>query len=437
MSDPRYPEHPLSERIAGNDQSRQCGALAVELRLADEAQSRVFATLNRHCSVAKDPIGVGVSGGSDSLALLALANDWAKAEHRKLLVLTVDHGLRPEAADEAAAVARRCQRIGIDHETLRWSPPGGAATQAKARRARHALLAGAVRNAGGSHILLGHTEDDQVETVAMRQRNEASSSGLAGMRTISPSPIWPAGRGIALVRPVLSETRQALQEFLSHKDWEWIDDPSNSNALYERVRVRAELAGDVERRDALLDLATKEDQQRKATAGRLAEWMTINLTCASDGTIRFDPGNLTEADLAEALALLLMAAAGSDQRSALKARQKLAEDILSRKLIAKTLGGAWIAPRQGQIMIARDPGEAAKAPEIKPDFEGVWDGRFQISRMRPEIDLAQTWKPDDAISPMARESVPRGLSSTQFATCLVPARIQMTKYLLEQDSLPL
>ncbi|MEM6412055.1 MAG: hypothetical protein AAF683_11020, partial [Pseudomonadota bacterium] len=77
------------------------------------------------------------------------------------------------------------------------------------------------------------------------------------------------------------------------------------------------------------------------------------------------------------------------------------------------------------------------APEINPDFEGVWDGRFQISRMRPEIDPAQIWKPDDAISPMALESVPRGLSSRQFATCLVPARIRMTKYLLEQDSLPL
>ncbi|MDP1556345.1 MAG: ATP-binding protein, partial [Hyphomonas sp.] len=111
------------------------------------------------------PIGLAVSGGSDSITLLHLAHRWARPRGAKLLVLTVDHRLRPAAAAEAAGVARLAGDLGLPHLTLVWEAP--MARQSAARRARHALLATALKSAGGQLLLTGHTASDQAETVLM------------------------------------------------------------------------------------------------------------------------------------------------------------------------------------------------------------------------------------------------------------------------------
>ncbi|MEO0882797.1 MAG: tRNA lysidine(34) synthetase TilS [Pseudomonadota bacterium] len=408
------------------------------MRLADPAlDHRINAALDAYCSHGTGVVGVAVSGGSDSLALLWFAHRWATANKRRILGLTVDHGLRPEAAEEAAIVARHCQRLGIAHQILTWVPPDHGATQARARRARHARLASAVRDAGGMHLLLGHTFDDQIETVAMRKRAEAKGPGLAGMRSIAPSPVWPAGRGVALVRPLLATRRADLQTLLTIKGWSWIDDPSNQNQDHERVRVRGQLASDTNRFRELETLVSSMGNKRSGMDRRLAEWLGTVVHGHPDGTIRFDQGSLDEDDLAEGLAILLMAAGGTDRRAPFEARRELAADILSGDWRARTLGGAWIALRQGKIIAARDPGEAAKAPEITPGFNGVWDGRFLIASESAATRYTSTWRLGDAAAPMARESLPKGLTSTQLAHCLIEARLEMTKYLLEQDSLTL
>ena len=123
---------------------------------------------DRLCGTASGPIGIAVSGGSDSLALLVLAHDWAARAGRDLMAFTVDHRLRPEAADEARHVAGICAHLGIGHQTLTWETP--VSKQALARRARHGLMAAALRARGGARLLLGHTSDDQCETFLMRAR---------------------------------------------------------------------------------------------------------------------------------------------------------------------------------------------------------------------------------------------------------------------------
>ncbi|HTZ03200.1 MAG TPA: tRNA lysidine(34) synthetase TilS, partial [Xanthobacteraceae bacterium] len=145
---------------------------------------------------------LAVSGGPDSTALLLLAARWAKSNRPapKLLAVTVDHGLRPEAAGEAVQVKRLARRLGVSHRTLYWrgkKPRSGV--QEAARNARYRLLANAAKRTGYAHILTAHTLDDQAETVLFRLARGSGLGGLAGMAHASPVPIG-AERTIFLVR---------------------------------------------------------------------------------------------------------------------------------------------------------------------------------------------------------------------------------------------
>ena len=170
-----------------------------------------------------DPIGIAVSGGSDSLALFILAHHWASGLGRTLVAFTVDHGLRPEAREEAEAVGRLCNGLGIDHQILRLE--GAPPRQSALRRLRHGALARALRQKSGKLLLIGHTADDQVETFLMRARQGSGWYGLAGMRPLSLSPVWPEGEGVFIARPLMGVRRDALRDFLRSQGTGWAEDP--------------------------------------------------------------------------------------------------------------------------------------------------------------------------------------------------------------------
>ncbi|MGX1743298.1 tRNA lysidine(34) synthetase TilS [Bosea sp. NPDC055353] len=177
---------------------------------------------------------VAVSGGPDSIALLALLAVWAQAPGRPPLhAATVDHGLRPESAEEAAAVAAFCATLGIGHATLRWEglkPASGL--QAEARRARYALLANEARRLGGATLVTAHTLDDQAETMLMRLAHGSGPSGLAGMRGRSEV------NGVPLVRPLLGIPKARLVATADGRGRPFVRDPSNTDRRFERVRWR-------------------------------------------------------------------------------------------------------------------------------------------------------------------------------------------------------
>ncbi|MBV1869182.1 MAG: tRNA lysidine(34) synthetase TilS [Marinosulfonomonas sp.] len=178
-------------------------------------------------------VGVAVSGGSDSLALLHLLAEWSKSTDRTLFAVTVDHGLRPEAAEEALAVAQFCAKLGVSHTTLAWTDWDGAGNlQDQARRARYGLMADWARTNDIPVVALGHTLDDQAETFLMRLAREAGVDGLAAMR------VSRASQGITWQRPMLQVRRQRLRDYLDAKDVVWVDDPSNADANYNRVKAR-------------------------------------------------------------------------------------------------------------------------------------------------------------------------------------------------------
>jgi len=175
-------------------------------------------------------LGIAVSGGPDSLALLLLAHDAAPG---RIAAATVDHGLRPEAADEAAMVAAVAADFGIPHATLRPDAPITGSLQAGARRTRYKLLDAWRIGAGLDWLLTAHHADDQAETLLMRLNRGAGVGGLAGIRAVN-------GR---VVRPLLDWRRADLAAIVEAAGLVAIDDPSNRDVRFDRVRMRTALQG--------------------------------------------------------------------------------------------------------------------------------------------------------------------------------------------------
>jgi tRNA(Ile)-lysidine synthase len=184
---------------------------------------------------------VAVSGGPDSTALLVLAARWAKQQKKrrpKLLAITIDHGLRPQAAAEAAAVKRLARRLGVPHRTLRWrdkKPKSGL--QEAARIARYRWLAQATTCAACGHVTTAHTPDDHADTVLFRLARGSGLTGLAGMATASPLPV--GGSEIFLLRPLLHVPKSRLVATLTAAGIDYAEDPSNSDPRFTRARLRA------------------------------------------------------------------------------------------------------------------------------------------------------------------------------------------------------
>jgi tRNA(Ile)-lysidine synthase len=183
---------------------------------------------------------LAVSGGPDSTALLVLAARWAKRLKRapKLIAVTIDHGLRPQAAREAAMVKRLARRLGVAHRTLHWrgrKPRTGL--QEAARYARYELLAQIATRARFAHILTAHTLDDQAETVLFRLARGSGLFGLTGMAHAAPLPL-DGVREIFLVRPLLHLPKARLVATLKAERIAYAEDPSNRDPRFTRARLR-------------------------------------------------------------------------------------------------------------------------------------------------------------------------------------------------------
>jgi tRNA(Ile)-lysidine synthase len=183
-------------------------------------------------------LGLAVSGGPDSLALLLLA---AAARPGEVEAATVDHGLRAESRSEADMVATLCEQLGVPHSTvaIEWDIPPTSAIQEQARILRYGALAGWSRDLGLGAILTGHHLDDQAETMVMRLNRGSGVRGLAGMRRSAPLPGDPEQ---LLLRPLLGWRRGELEDICATAGVPPAIDPSNEDDNYERVRVRRGLA---------------------------------------------------------------------------------------------------------------------------------------------------------------------------------------------------
>jgi tRNA(Ile)-lysidine synthase len=179
---------------------------------------------------------LAVSGGPDSIALMWLAARWRSTLSRgpRLVAVTVDHGLRAEAAREARQVKRLARALKLQHRTMRWTgAKPGSGLPAAARAARYRLLANAAQESGATHILTAHTRDDQAETLLMRLFR---GSGIAGLAAMAPQS---ERDGVRLARPFLNIPKSQLVATLQKARIAFADDPTNRDMNFTRPRIRA------------------------------------------------------------------------------------------------------------------------------------------------------------------------------------------------------
>lgn len=319
-------------------------------------------------------LGVAVSGGGDSMALLHLLAEWQSEGGPQLFAATVDHGLRPEAAAEAAAVAENCARLHVPHETLNWRGWDGSGNLSdRARRARYELLTGWAKGLGLGAVALGHTFDDQAETVLMRLARGSGVDGLSGI-----AEQREAG-GISWVRPLLTARRDDLRVWLTTRGIFWADDPTNDDPAYDRVKVRQALRvleplgvtpeGLVETAARMRRARDVLDAAAMALAGDTVEIEAGDVVIRRD---RFDEG--PEETRLRLMAHALGWVSRSDYRPRFSALASLMDGIGKGRRV--TLQGCLVMSRLATIRVTREPAAVGEAINLG---EGLWDGRWLIS----------------------------------------------------------
>ncbi len=220
--------------------------------MATRVREEVASSLQRAGLTAEDEVLVGLSGGVDSLSLAhALAALHASGEGPRVRALHVDHRLRPESAEEAERVVALGRALGVPVEVAvvdvaRWERALGEGEESAARAARYAALARAARDRGIRSVAVGHTRDDQAETVLLRLARGAGLAGLAGMREISsrPIPLDPDGRErveVTILRPLLEASRSEIEAYARAHGLHPVEDPSNASPRYRRNVIRRQV----------------------------------------------------------------------------------------------------------------------------------------------------------------------------------------------------
>lgn len=332
----------------------------------DAFAARVAGRLDRRLSHDDPaPVALALSGGGDSLALLLTAARWATARGRPLLALTVDHRLQPESAAWSRFAAEAARAAGADWRGLAWDGPKPAkGLTAAARTARHRLIADAAREAGARVVLTGHTADDIAEADWMRERGAT----LGRLREWSPSPVWPEGRGLMLMRPLLTERRGELRAWLAANGARWIEDPANSDPRFGRSRARLALAGGG-------SVAEAGDRARVPAPGPI-RW-------EAEGVLALDR------DVGgHALAAAVVSLGGGATPPRGERLAALLDRLRAGEAVAATLAGTRIeAPRGDRVRLMREAGELRRRPvapvRLLPGREAVWDGRYAFLADRP------------------------------------------------------
>lgn len=317
-------------------------------------------------------LGLAVSGGGDSIALMHVAAEWAQG--RRIMVATVDHGLRDGSAAEAEEVARAARALGLSHAVLLWRRDTQVGNlMAQARDARLRLLSGWARRNDLPAVALGHTADDLAETLLMRLARGSGVDGLSAMAE------WRDAFDMRWLRPMLGAGRAELRDWLTARDITWVDDPTNDNADFDRIRARQAIAAlglevsglarsaahIADARDALADYAALLSADTQVDRGSLI---------LPRGPLRDAPPEIRRRILVAACRWVT----GADYPPRRATLVHALDAMLAQGRV--TLDGAMISPTGGGLRVTR---EAAAALRTGPTRDQVWDRRWRVRGLAP------------------------------------------------------
>ena len=300
----------------------------------------------------------------------------------------IDHALREGSAKEAKQAAEFAKSYGYDVRIIRWEHNGiSSGIQAKARAFRYEALGRLCRETGIIHLLTAHTEDDQAETLLMRSDRETGWRGLAGMPKKAYAPLWPALAGVTLHRPWLDKSRESARRYNERYGLSFIDDPSNENTDFARIRARQTLAADPELRADLLskqsDMQLRLEEERRAHGA----WLKTHAKLFRHGYIETDA-----VPPAELLRHILNAVSGRGGPIDAAKRARLCGEMESPDFKAATLGGAWVLRKKTEnhgtkshsFLFLRDRDAVTGRSDrnniqrvaLEMNKQMLWDGRF-------------------------------------------------------------
>ena len=327
--------------------------------------SRVFDRLDARLEFnVERPIVLALSGGGDSMALLDLAALWAGRRGRRLLAVTVDHGLNPDSGRWNAIAARAAAALGVEWRGIRWDGPRpSTGLPAAARSARHALIADVAREAGARVMLFAHTSSDVAEADWMRARG----SSLGRIRAWAPSPAWPQGRGLMLLRPLLPESRERVRTYLAGRGLGWVEDPGNVDPRYARSRARQDLAA-----AGATPAPASPPRAIRGPAPKVSATGIIQLSRAASG---------------RTLAKAAVCAGGGSRPPRGERLARLLVRLAAGEDFTVAMCGARIEALGPRVTLMREAGEFVRFPPTplvaRSDGRLVWDGRFELATLAP------------------------------------------------------
>ncbi|MCH2548548.1 MAG: tRNA lysidine(34) synthetase TilS [Alphaproteobacteria bacterium] len=321
-------------------------------------------------------IAVAVSGGSDSLCLAILSNRWVKKRGGKLHVLTVDHKLRKESEVEARQVGNWLRSYNMSHEIIEWDGPyPRSGIQAAARIARYKILEEFCRNKNILHLLVGHHQNDQAETVLIRQEGSSGSNGLAAMAAIYEK------KDVRILRPFLKISKPRLVATLEALDQKWVDDPSNMNTKTARGRLRAEIKESI--LDKALVLAQNSASIRIKGEIETARIAARALSFNPAAFIKIDLDQLDAANtqnLERVLSKTIMTVAARYYPPRLRQIKSLVKNLINDSEFHDcTLAGCRILGQKRNIYVIRELARLGPDMILRDRKETLWDNRFIIS----------------------------------------------------------
>jgi tRNA(Ile)-lysidine synthase len=323
-------------------------------------------------------IAVAVSGGADSMALCLLLADWAKKNQHNIVALTVDHGLRKNAAKEALEVSKWLAVWGINHKILSWDgdkPITGV--QAAARNARYSLMAQWCRENKFTVLMTAHHLEDQVETFLLRAERGSGLDGLASM-----SPVVGL-EGVVLIRPLLDVSKAFLRKFLIERQQIWIEDPSNNNLIFQRTKVRR-LVARLGRQGLLprtiLGLVGHFANLRQQFSEIVNVFFerAVRILPESYGVVHLEALKHLPDPIMERVLVQIIAKLSGNIYPPRRERVKHSmEKIKSFEMSNFTLGGCWFVFEGSKVIVCRDQ----RSVTVKQVFAGDefnWDGLFDV-----------------------------------------------------------